>query len=212
MSPMRARFCAFPGFAARRCSSTLTAAPVDAGSKYASERKMEEAVCPSSASAGYFSASALLERLYFGFEFSRSREKFEEAVAQIRLFEPVLPQNRFPGSFVVGFDSHVSRKKIAHKNGIVGESPIRIQVQAEIHRDRATDKRLKIVFQLTTLENTDGVLRQLLELGCLSLPQVKSRQLVIPGTVREAGHRTPVNVLLLHTEAVLVQKNRQPLV
>ncbi len=87
-----------------------------------------------------------------------------------------------------------------------------MQVQAEIHLGSAADERLKIVFQLTTLEDPDGVLRQLLELGGLSLTQVKTRQLVIPGEVRKARHRAAVNFLLLHAQAVLVQKNRQPLV
>ena len=47
--------------------------------------------------------SALLHRLEFGIKPSGSRQKFEELVAQIRLFKPVLPQERFPSRFVMGF-------------------------------------------------------------------------------------------------------------
>ncbi len=156
--------------------------------------------------------SALLQRLDFSIELSGAREKFKELISQIRFLEPVPSQKRFPGGFVVGFASTVSGKKITHKDRIVRESLVRIQVQAKVHLRSAADEGLKIVFQLTALEDAHGVLRKLLKLGILSLAQIKPRQLVIPGAVWKTGYRAAINLLLLHAEPVLVQENCQPFV
>src|SRR5258708_1067679 len=154
---------------------------------------------------------ALLQRFDFGVELSGSRQKFEELISQIRFLEPVLPQNRLPGGLVVGFGSQVSRKQIADKNRIVRKSPVGIQVQAKIHLGTAADERLKILFQLAALEDPDGILSQFFELRGPFLPQIKACQLVIPRAVWKSRHRAAVDLPLLHTEAVLVHKNRQPL-
>src|SRR6266851_3171236 len=231
MSPMRARVCVFPGLAARRCSSILTAVAVAAGSKYAIERNTEEAVCPSSASAGYCSARACStgalcskwerQRLACarycpaaGFCSTNSLQRpFPCAGAPCcrdLISESSLPDcvrnskkrlrksgssnqccrrtaSQAASSWVSTLP--VSHTKIANKNRVMGESAIRVHVQAKIHLGRAPDERLKIVFQLTTLEDPDGVLRELLEFRGLFLAQVKTCQFVIPRAVRKARHR-----------------------
>src|SRR6266436_613042 len=102
--------------------------------------------------------SPLLQRFDLGIELSASRQKFEELISQVRFFEPVLPQNRFPGSLVVGFDLQISCKQIAHKNRIVRKSPVGVKVQTKVHLGTAAHERMKVLFQLTALEDADGIL------------------------------------------------------
>src|SRR4029077_1092824 len=142
----------------------------------------------------------------------RTRKILEELVAQSRILKPVLSEQGLPCDCIASFGTLIGVKQIANKYRIVRESLIGILVQAKVQRRAAAIYLVEISFEIGAVEALDRILGQLFEIGVSFIPKIVAREFVVPEPVRETRNRTPVDFLLFGAQAILIQKNREPLV
>src|SRR5258707_6347655 len=89
---------------------------------------------------------------------------------------------------------------------------MRKQVQLQEELRAALCNLAEVMFQLRPAEDTSDLLRQVCKGLALLLAQIKPCQLVIPALVLKLLRGLVVNLFLLRTQIVLLQKARQPLI
>ena len=100
-----------------------------------------------------------------------------------------------------------------NEHGIVRETLVGVLVQPEVEHGAAANHAVaEVTFQVGAAEGLHRVAGQLFELGISLVPQVKTRQLVIPRLVGEAGNGPAIDLFLFRAQFVLIEKHSQPLV
>ena len=107
----------------------------------------------------------------------------------------------------------IRAQQIAHEDRVVRESLVGVLVHSQVERrGTAVAYVAKILLKIGAAESLDRFLGQLFEIGVSLVAQVEARQLVVPGAIREPCQRSPVDLLLLSAQSVLIQKYCQPFV
>src|ERR1019366_2960295 len=102
-------------------------------------------------------------------------------------------------------------QQVANEEEVVRKSCESEFVEARVVFAAETDIR-EITLKLRAREYLYQPLAQLQEVVITTIPEVKARQFVVPGTIGKLLYGALVNLLLLLPQPVLFQKLRQPLV
>src|SRR6476660_6458502 len=151
---------------------------------------------------------AALNLTQLGLQPSRARQEFEEFVSKAGVLKPVLPDQGFPRRRISGNRGLIGIEKVFDKYEVVRKALVRVKIQAKIHHWPATYDVSEVPLQFRAFELGYGVPGQLLELTISLVAQIKASKFVVPGFVREARDRHPVDFFLLCAEPILIQKLR----
>src|SRR5580704_13437276 len=128
----------------------------------------------------------------------------------------MLPQNIFPGGFIVCAARVVGVQQVIHESEVVRKTLIGTEIQAQIelrpNETVAPDDIAEIGYEIAALEYLYDLIGELLECVGTLVAQIEAREFVVPRAIRKLPNGALIDFLLLLIHLVLCQELREALV